>query len=215
MMVLSRKSSIVLWLVAVPLLALSVIRPPNLRNDRAARFPTKLAGYTLVSKNKIQKRHFQLLGTRDVAWWNYRDENGKKYVLTIIFHDSNWKSLHPPHICIRGSNFSLNSDRSVTDTLPDGREISLGRLLATENRGRKRDYVSLYAFVGRDFVTPNYFRFYFEHAPRALFRQATSGFLLRVEAFVGKDGPRATEKRCWKMFQTFLLAGEDLIRPPE
>ena len=190
MMVLPRKSSIVLWLVAVPLLALSVIRPPNLRNDRAARFPTKLAGYTLVSKNKVGKRHFQL-------------------------HDSNWKSLHPPHICIRGSNFSLNSDRSVTDTLPDGREVSLGRLLATENRGRKRDYVSLYAFVGRDFVTPNYFRFYFEHAPRALFRQATSGFLLRVEAFVGKDGSRATEKRCWKMFQTFLPAGEDLIRSPE
>ena len=80
MMVLPRKSSIVLWLVAVPLLALSVIRPPNLRNDRAARFPTKLAGYTLVSKNKVGKRHFQLLGTRDVAWWNYRDENGKKYV---------------------------------------------------------------------------------------------------------------------------------------
>jgi hypothetical protein len=39
--------------------------------------------------------------------------------------------------------------------------------------------------------------------------------LLRVEAFVGKDGARATEKRCWKMFQAFLPAGEDLIRSPE
>jgi hypothetical protein len=85
-------------------------------------------------------------------------------------------------------------------------------LIATEKKNRHRDYVSLYAFVGQDFVTPSYWRFFFEHAPRAVFRQATSGFLLRVEAFVGEDGQRATEKRCWKMFQAFLPAGEALIR---
>lgn len=209
----ARKSIIVLWLLAPLLLLLSSVRPPNPRNDRARNMPDVIGEYTVVKKQKIRADIANLLGTRDVAWRIYRDALGNRYYMTIVFHDSNWKSLHPPHICIRGSNFSINSDLTVDGNMPDGRKIWLGRLLATEKKRRHRDYVSLYAFVGQDFVTPSYMRFFLEHAPRALFRRATSGFLLRVEAFVGKDGQLATEKRCWKMFQAFLPAGEALIKP--
>ncbi len=208
-----KKSSIVLWVLAPLLLGLSVVRPPNPRNDRASRVPERMGDFELAEKMTITPSMERLLGTRDVAWLVFRDAAENQVFLTAVFHDSNWKSLHPPHICIRGSNFNINEDTSVDMKLDDGRELTVGRLQATKQNDPTQEYVSLYAFVGRDFVTSSYLGFYLEHAPRALVRKTTSGFLLRVEAFVGKDGPKATLDRCWNLFQAFLPVGEDLIRP--
>ena len=206
-----RKSSVVLWAIAPVLITLSSVRPPSPRSDRASNLPTELGEFSLKKKRTITGRHIRLLGTRDVAWLVFEDAEKHEIFLTAVFHDVNWKSLHPPNICIRGSNFNINSDDGVPLTLSDGRRIHLGRLHATDATSG-RDYVSLYAFVGSDFVTHSYARFYWNHFPRALFRQATSGFLVRVESFVRADGLKAAEARCWSLFQEFLPVGEALIR---
>lgn len=204
-------SSVILWVLAPLLLLLSSVRPVSLRSDRAAQVPKQLGQYVLQNQRAITPNIERLLGTRDVAWWEYADAEGNVIYLTAVFHDQNWKSLHPPHICIRGSGFDINVDENYAVNL-GGRSENIGRLLATLQGSPGSDYVSLYAFVGQDFITPSYLGFYLEHAFPALFRQATPGFLMRIEAFVGKDGAVATEARCLEMFRLFLPVGQGLIQ---
>ena len=206
------KSSVVLWVLAPLLVWLSSVRPPNPRSDRAQGLPTQIGRFHLAEKKKITGGMERLLGTRDVAWWVFEDDAGHQVFLTTVFHDTNWKSLHPPHICIRGSNFNISLDEAVEDDLDDGRRVSVGHLVASVQNKPEISYVSIYAFVGQDFVTPSYTGFYLRHFFPALFRQATSGFQLRVEAFVGPDGQRATEQRCWELFRKFMPVGEARIR---
>ena len=205
-------SAVILWVLAPLLLTLSSVRPVSVRSDRAAQVPKQLGRYGLKNQRTITPNIERLLGTRDVAWWEYADPEGNVIYLTAVFHDQNWKSLHPPHICIRGSGFDINVDENYEVDL-GGNSETIGRLLATVQGSPGRDYVSLYAFVGQDFITPSYSGFYLEHAFPALFRQATPGFLMRIEAFVGKDGAVATEARCLEMFRLFLPVGQNLIKP--
>ena len=207
------KSAVALWVLAPLLLFLSSVRPTFTRSDRAAQVPRQIGPFSLKLEREITPNIERLLGTRDVAWWEFDDQAGNVIYLTAVFHDSNWKSLHPPHICIRGSGFNISVDEDFRLDLGEGRETTVGRLLANVQNQPDRNYVSFYAFVGQDFITPSYAGFYLEHAIPALFRQATPGFLVRVEAFVGEDGLEATQDRCLDMFRRFLPVGEGLIRP--
>ncbi|MCA8955097.1 MAG: hypothetical protein KDC87_03430, partial [Planctomycetes bacterium] len=119
------KSSVALWLLAPLMLSLSVVRPPNPRSDRASRLPTELGGFHLKKRMAITANMERLLGTRDVAWWVFADAAGHESYVTMVFHDSNWKSLHPPHICIRGSNFNIDQDGAMQVGLDDGRKIEV------------------------------------------------------------------------------------------
>jgi len=206
------RSSILLWLLAPALLLLSSVRPTFTRSERAAQVPTQLGPFSLQLEREITPNIERLLGTRDVAWREYVDAGGHLIYLTVVFHDSNWKSLHPPHICIRGSGFNISVDENHQVDLGGGRQATIGRLLATLQDNPVRDYISYYAFVGGDFITPSYAGFYLENAIPALFRQATPGFLMRIEAFVDEDGLQAAEARCLDMFRRFLPVGEDLIQ---
>lgn len=205
------KSSIILWLLAPVLLLLSSVRPTFTRSERAAQVPTQLGPFKLQLELEITPEFERLLGTRDVTWREYVDAEGHEMYLTAVFHDSNWKSLHPPHICIRGSGFNISVDENHQVDLGGGRQATIGRLVATRQDNPVREWVSYYAFVGQDFITPSYAGFYFEHAVLALFRQATPGFLMRIEGFAD-DGLEAAEARCLDMFRRFLPVGEGLIQ---
>ena len=207
------KSAVVLWVLAPLLLFLSSVRPTFTHSDRASRVPQQIGAFRLKVRREITPNIERLLGTRDVAWWEFVDQDDNVIFLTSVFHDSNWKSLHPPHICIRGSGFNISEDADFEVDLGEGRGATIGRLVANVQDRPERLYVSFYAFVGQDFITPSYAGFYLEHAIPALFRQATPGFLVRIEAFVGADGLQATEDRCLDVFRRFLPAAEGLIRP--
>jgi EpsI family protein len=206
-------TSIVLWVLAPLLLALSLVRPPNLTSRRAEGLPGAVAGFTRAETFPIDARHHELLGTRDVAWNKYVDAEGNALFVTVVFHEHNWKSLHPPHICIRGSNFDIDEDTTRSLALDDGRQVEVGRMKAAVRNEPGRVLLGLYAFVGRSFVTPSYMRFYRHHFTRALLRRTTPGFLVRVEAFVGRDGIEATEARCTRFLQALLPHAEALIQP--
>ncbi len=120
-------ASIVLWLLAPLLLALSLWRPEQLQSHRARDFQPQVPGFELVEHRTITPRYVRLLGTSDVTWRVYRDGSGRRVFVTCVFHESNWKSLHPPHICVRGSNFSINKDDAIPIDLGDGREASIVR----------------------------------------------------------------------------------------
>jgi EpsI family protein len=203
-------SAIVLWVYAPLVLALSVWHPTELHRRRGPDFQPQVEGFELVREIPITPHYVRLLGTDDAVWRVYQDASGAKVYVTCVFHENNWKSLHPPHMCIRGSNMDIQQDEAVKVKIGD-REVDMGRAMAV-NLSTDHRYLSYYAFVGRDFVTHSYVGFFWEHAPRALLRDTTPGFLIRVETYVGRDGVHAADERCLRFLRVALPHGEKLIR---
>jgi EpsI family protein len=200
-------SVVVLWLLAPALLWLSTYRPPADSRARATRLPVAIGGFTRVDEFGITPRQSELLGTADATWRAYADAGGRRVFVVGVFHEANWKSLHPPRICIEGSGMRIVEDGEIT-VETGGRRFPAGRILA-EHEADRRPYLSLYVFVARDLVTARYGTFFLHHAPRALLRRATAGCLLRVEAWV--DGDVAAAEARLAAFLAELLTGAERI----
>ncbi|MCK5940777.1 MAG: exosortase [Planctomycetes bacterium] len=214
-----RGPAIALWLLAGPLLWLSAYRPFAERTDRAARLPGTIAGYTLQVRDEAQEQAFQqalprwreLLGTRDFVWRRYRDEHGHLITLVALFHDTNWKSVHPPRICIEGSNMTIVRD-DLVDAPWLGDDIEVSRIEANSRSDQWR-YVTLSLFGTEHWASGDYWDFTLYHLPRALLRRNESGFLLRVESPI-YDGEAATdaEARCAAFLERLLPSARRLLR---
>ena len=209
-----------LWLLAGPLCWLCSYRPLADAGDRAGRLPPSFASYELEPRTPEQQRRFddqlprwrELLGTSDFAWSRYRDGDGRRINLVAVFHDANWKSVHPPRICIEGSNMDIERDDLVaTSWLGDNR--ALGRIVA-RTRGQSRwQYVTLSAYGTAGWASGDYWQFVLHHLPRALLRRSEAGFLLRVESPVYRgEHPAKAEQRCDAFLRQLLPVAQELLR---
>jgi hypothetical protein len=136
----------------------------------------------------------ELLGTDDFVWRRYDDASGRSLWVVALFHDSNWKSVHPPRICIEGSNMDiLRDDEAPFDELAPG--CTAGRIVA-RSRSDGMEYVTMSLYGAADWAAGGYGDFVLHHLPRALVRAPMSGFLLRVESAVlpGECSPRAAQR---------------------
>jgi exosortase len=207
-----------LWFAALPLVWLSFTRPGGVSMDRAERLPTSVAGATLVPRTAEEEARFrqslprwrELLGTGDFVWRRYEDASGRRVHLVALFHDANWKSVHPPRICIEGSNMVIEQDELVPMP-PLGEDVVVSRIVA---RGRSDGwrYVTLSLFGTRGWASGDYAAFTWHHLPKALLRRSEAGFLLRVEAPIyGDEDVAAATARCLIFLQALLpLAREQL-----
>jgi hypothetical protein len=198
-----------LWPLCLCLCALSFTRAEPSVSGRARSLPTELAPFTAKSEREVTPRMHQLLGTDDAAWRNYEDEQGRKLFVVAVFHGSNWKSVHPPHICLLGSDMSIEQEGGTDLATRDGDRAGQ-ILLRTKKDGRA--YVSLYAYGASDLCTGSYLKFFLHHAPRALFRASNDGFLLRVEAYAdGPGGFDAAEARCRALLEKLVVEARRLL----
>jgi exosortase len=208
-----------LWLLAPLACAVALYRPAAGPGDRAAGLPTSFAGYELVPRSPEAEARFQrdraqfreLLGTDDFVWRSYRTPDGGFVNLTALFHDTNWKSVHPPRICIEGSGFHVQVD----DTVPHP-EIEAGlrpsRIVA-RRAADGRVFTTLTVYGARDWLAGDYQEFVWHHLPRALLRQGVSGFQLRVEAPHGDgEAPARAEARCVAFLQAVLPRAQERLR---
>lgn len=206
-----RGMAVLLWTLAPLLLLLGLYRPPASTRGRAEQLPVVLGGFRLQQSYPIPAQYYRLLGTDDATWRSYVDGSGGEVVVVAVFHDSNWKSVHPPHVCLQGSDFVLVEDDHVSIDL-GGAPVPVGHLVAEASQSG-RPYVCDYVFGSRDLVTGSYWSFFWHHAPRALFRRSNAGFLLRVESWAdGDDGRAAAERRCRELLQQLLPAAQELLR---
>lgn len=204
-------SGIVLWTAAPWLFYLSLHRPFAESRGRAVQLPIEAGDFRQSRELPMTERYYRLLGTRDAVWREYRRRDDPRPVWVVaVFHEENWKSVHPPHICLEGSDLTIVRD-DETRVAVGGRRWPVGRILSQSNRTGDL-YLSLYVFGGRGFVTDSYTDFFLHHAPLALLRRATSGYLLRVETWVQADGVAAAERRCKDLLQALIPAAEDLLR---
>lgn len=186
----------VLWIVCAFALWLSTYRPFTGSLGIAEKFPDQVGEFTVKEHHGIDAQQASLLGTDDAIWRTYEDAANNEVYLVLVFHRENWKSVHPPDICLRGSNMVLELDEQLDDA---------GRL-TLHSRDQNVGYVSLYRYGGADLATGSYLSFFLHHAPRALFRAATDGYLLRVEAYEEPDRA-AARARCRK----FLDQAEPIL----
>lgn len=205
-----RKSVIALWTLAPFLLWLSLYRPFHATGSHATRLPSACAGFDLVIEHELTKRTQELLGTSDAVWRTYRDAAGHEIYLVAVFHEQNWKSLHPPRICIEGSNMTVVAEGALPTDLASGRPREVA-ILQAKSKETGRGYLSCYLYGTSDFTTGSYARFFLHHAPAALLRRNTSGFLLRVEAWVSAD-PAADLKRCESFLAAMVEKAQELVR---
>lgn len=208
-----------LWALAFPLLWLSLFRPAPGTNDRAESLPPTIAGYTLWPRDAKAEAAFrealprwrELLGTRDFVHRQYRDPRGWPIYLTALFHDTNWKSVHPPRICIEGSGMDIEVDDLVrAQGFAD--DVWLSRIVAKRRSDGVR-FVTLSLFGAGDWVSGDYWDFTWHHLPRALLRANVSGFLLRVETPVAPgESDRAAAGRCSVFLQGLLPMAQAQLR---
>ena len=198
-----------LWVVAVALAALSFTRAEPSMTGRAKALPAQLAPFTQSQWFDVTPRMHQLLGTDDATWRSYDDETGRRLFVVAVFHGSNWKSVHPPHICLLGSDMDIVQEGGTDLATAEGDRA--GQILLRSRKGG-RPYVSLYAYGAKDLSTGSYLKFFLHHAPRALFRSSNDGFLLRVETYAdGPGGFDAAEARCRALLEKLLVEARKLL----
>jgi exosortase len=208
-----------LWGLAAPFLLLSLYRPAPGPTDRAEALPAQLAGYTLWPRDAAAEAAFrealprwrELLGTRDFVHRQYRDQRGWPIYLTALFHDTNWKSVHPPRICIEGSGMDIEVDDLVR-AQGFAADAWISRIVAKRRRDGAR-FVTLSLFGAGDWVSGDYWDFTWHHLPRALLRANVSGFLLRVETPIAPgENDRAAAGRCSVFLQALLPVAQAQLR---
>jgi len=213
----SRRTAVVAWGLAGPLLWLGVHRPVVDGRDRADALPAVVATFAVVPRTPAEEQRFrrdlpryrELLGTDDFTWRTYRNAAGQALNLVGLFHDTNWKSVHPPRICIEGSDMDVEVDElAPAPWLGDGVQVS--RIVA-KRRSDGRRFVTLSVFGTASWLSGSYGAFFLHHAPKALLRQADSGFLLRVESAIqpGNDGGEA---RCAEFLRALVPEAQRLLR---
>jgi exosortase/archaeosortase family protein len=208
-----------LWLLAVPLLALSLYRPVPSTTLRAAQLPARVADWTLVPRTAADEAAFQknvprwreLLGTADFVWRCYRNAAGREVYVVALFHDSNWKSVHPPRICIEGSNMDILVDDEVASAAL-GENVRAGRILARRRSDAAR-YLTMSVFGTGDWLGGGYWEFTRHHLPLALLRANQTGFLLRAEMRV-RDGEEvaAVQAECTRFLQALVPQARERLR---
>lgn len=186
------------------LLLLSWYKPLPGTERRAERLPVTCGNATQVAlapREAVEyarnlPRWRELLGSNDFVWRRYQDAQGALINLVATFHDTNWKSIHAPRICIEGSNMDIETDDVIpAPWLADDANVS--RIVARSRSNGVR-YVTYSVFGGKDWLTGRYLAFAWHHLPLALLRRNESGFLLRVETAIlpGETDSAAAEARC-------------------
>ncbi len=203
-------SGALLWLLALPVFLLSVSQPlPSVRG-RAAALPSAVEAFAVSEAFPMTSRMHQLLGTDDACWRSYDDGSKRPLYMVGVFHGANWKSIHPPHICLLGSDMEILREDAIR--LGEGDQEVVGRIVL-ETRRDRRPYVSLFVYGSADLCTDSYLEFFLHHAPKALFRSSNDGFLIRVEAYADlPGGVDAASRRCLSLMRPLVAAARGLLR---
>lgn len=205
------------WGLAAGLLGLCWYRPAPSITARASTLPATIGAFTLVPRSPAQEARFQrdlpryveLLGTGDFVWRTYREPAGGTVAVVALFHDSNWKSVHPPRICIEGSDMDIEQD-DFAAAWPGGPPAS--RIVARARRAGRR-FVTLSLFGTADWLSGDYWQFTLHHLPRALVRANQSGFLLRAEAPIGDgESEAAARQRASRFLQALVPIAQERLR---
>ncbi len=198
----SRLALALLLLLGLPALGMGFWRPEDSSLGLADRVPRSFEGYTHVREHALSDRDYQLLGTRDVVWRRLRESaSGELLDLTVVFSGRNWKSLHPPELCLEAAGLGIEDRQSRYLDVDELRtEVSLLRA----DRGRDI-YLICYLFGGPGYETPSFTGYFWRNVPRALLRRGGASYMVRIELPLGETTPSARHEAQLARFLRQLL----------
>ena len=191
--------------------------PPRDLRGYASAVPKQIGRFQGGEDYRFPESWYGLLGTRDVCWRPYRDpRSGLQLDLTAIFQGASWKSLHPPEVCLQSAGFELRAEerrsievggeRVVLTLLEVERLVRSSSKSATEPGDSVVETVQrslvFYLFGDHESLTPSFYAFFLRNVPRALFRQRSRGFLLRLDV---PWPERVQRERVEAIVHSFLL----------
>ena len=183
---ISRSMPALLIALGIPALVLGFWQPAERALGLAKDVPRSFPGYVHVREHALSERDYELLGTRDVVWRRLREESSDALIdLTVVFAGRNWKSLHPPELCLEAAGLGIE-DRQSRYLDIDGTRTELSLLRAD----RSRDvYLIGYLFGGPGYETPSFTGYFWRNVPRALLRRGGASYMVRIELPLGDQSP--------------------------
>jgi len=125
---------------------------------------------------KLDKRTYEILGTKDVLLREYKDKNQDRVILAIVYSGARRESFHPPEICYLGGGNRLLQKRKE--------EIKLGKESFKVNKlvleGKYGMIKVWYWFLAGDRFTDSYYLQQWQLAWNALRGERINGALIRV-----------------------------------
>jgi len=138
-------------------------------------FPKKINGWQ-AKDIKLDKRTYEILGTKDVLLKEYRNKNQDRVILAIVYSGTRRESFHPPEICYLGGGNRLLQKKKE--------EIKLGKESLKVNKlvleGKYGIIKVWYWFLAGDKFTDDYYLQQWQLAWNALYGKRMGGALIRV-----------------------------------
>jgi EpsI family protein len=147
-------------------------------------FPRTVGGW-VSEEIPLSKGDLALLETDNAFFRIYRNPNGEKVYLYIIYSQNNDKITHLPEVCYRGKGVSFLAE--TQDFIPVNYQhltISTNRLLLQSG---KLYQISFYWFKAGDHFTSDYWKEKIFIALNTLSGQRRGNALIRISADVNKS----------------------------
>jgi len=139
----------------------------------------------------ITESEYEILETRNVFVREYKNAEGQKIQLFIVYSQNNRKVSHPPEVCYKGGGISILSNNRVFVNKPDDGFLIEGNKLLLE-QGTTRQVAYYWFKVGGTF-TSSYWKQQILIVLKTLFAKPSSSALIRVSTVIEGEKSKIAE----------------------
>ncbi|MBW1720058.1 MAG: EpsI family protein [Deltaproteobacteria bacterium] len=135
----------------------------------------------------LDERIYEILETRSIINRTYREENGKKVLLSIVYYPETKVDFHAPEACLEGRGIQISKSYQTITITPNEKKvkINLNRLIRKQGGS---DELIYYFYKAGDFLGKNYIKLRLNLALNKFGRKEKNGSLIRVSTPVfGED----------------------------
>jgi len=135
----------------------------------------------------LDERIYEILETRSIINRSYRENNGQKVLLSIVYYPETKVDFHAPEACLAGRGIQISKSAQAITITPNEKKvtINLNRLIRQQGGS---DELIYYFYKAGDFFGKNYIKMRFNLALNKFSRKEKNGSLIRVSTPVfGED----------------------------
>jgi EpsI family protein len=194
-------------------LFISSLKRAPARDVRILSFPMELAGWQgadVEFKDKeYLKRVYEILGTDKVLIRSYRNSEGEKVLIQVVYSDQKRQSFHPPEYCYLGSGNNEMLYRGKVNIDLSGKEA----FSANESvyRVSRNKVLMLDWYTSGDVMTGNYYKQQLFFVLNQFKHAKSGGSAVRVWTVVSGDDEAGALERCKKFIKEVVKVLPDYL----
>jgi len=191
-----RKNSNIAYIVLIVALVISAVFSINLffleKSDKdivsVLKFPN-IVGQWQGKDLPITEKEYKILETRNLITKEYKNKQGEKIYLFVIYSETNRSVFHPPEVCMVGGGLDLVNKESVSMPLRSV-DITLNKMNAEKKNYKE---LVLYCYKAGNIYTSSYYLQQAYLALHQLFGKRVPGATIRVSMKVGRNESQTYE----------------------